>query len=84
MPRCDEHKVEEDETLSMFTDDVIFQDPRFPAFEGKEAVSEFPLRDTRTELISDIRGPSTFLSRFRGCRRHKNQPIFWRDPSARG
>lgn len=41
MQRCDDHKVADDETLSMFTDDATFQDPRFPAFEGKEAVSAF-------------------------------------------
>ena len=41
MKLCDDHKVAEDKTLEMFTDDASFQDPRFPAFEGREAVAGF-------------------------------------------
>jgi ketosteroid isomerase-like protein len=29
------------ETLDMFTDDVVYRDPRFPAFEGKEALKGY-------------------------------------------
>ena len=29
------------ETLELFTDDVVYRDPRFPAFEGKEALKGY-------------------------------------------
>ena len=29
------------QTLELFTDDVVYRDPRFPAFEGKEALKTY-------------------------------------------
>lgn len=29
------------ETLDLFTDDIVYRDPRFPAFEGKEALKGY-------------------------------------------
>jgi len=34
-------KADAPETLELFTDDVVYCDPRFPAFEGKEALKGY-------------------------------------------
>ncbi|MBI4831004.1 MAG: nuclear transport factor 2 family protein [Candidatus Lindowbacteria bacterium] len=34
-------KADQPQTLDLFSDDVFYRDPRFPAFEGKEALKGY-------------------------------------------
>lgn len=34
-------RADQPETLELFTDDVVYRDPRFPAFEGKQALKGY-------------------------------------------
>lgn len=34
-------EADQPQTLDLFTDDVVYRDPRFPAFEGKEALKGY-------------------------------------------
>ena len=67
--RCNDHKVAEDETLAMFTDNASFHDPRFSAFEGKEAVAGFFKRLAQeNQLIDALWTPiNTFTERGQVC-----------------
>ncbi len=33
--------ADQPQTLDLFTDDIVYKDPRFPAFEGKEALKGY-------------------------------------------
>ena len=34
-------EADQPQTLDLFTDDIVYRDPRFPAFEGKEALKGY-------------------------------------------
>ena len=34
-------EADQPQTLDLFTDDISYKDPRFPAFEGKEALKGY-------------------------------------------
>ncbi len=34
-------EADQPQTLDLFTDDVVYRDPRFPAYEGKEALKSY-------------------------------------------
>lgn len=38
---CNDLKVDEPSTLDLFTDDITYTDPRFPAFRGKAELKDY-------------------------------------------